>query len=220
MWLSTLPFDVIKIWCDLSLPLWHQFPRMDLLECESNRFGPWVTWQSSKLNVMQVEDKNHWVELEQICRMQMKKCLLSIETGNTELNSSVAPKWFGLTERDKPVCASSTQREQWSSQLTRQIRSHKDLQGIKWKICNELDAGNAEHNRENKRNLDEVFLKRGKNMQETNARTQRNTRELHLELVDDKVTYVRVYWLRRQVRTLDRRSYSSFKLKMGLPIFV
>ena len=44
-----------------------------------------------------------------------------------------------------------------------------------------------------KRNLDEVFLKGVTNMQETNARARRNTRELHLELVGDKVTYVRVY---------------------------
>ena len=55
-----------------------------------------------------------------------------------------------------------------------------------------MDAGNAEQI-EKKRNLDEVFLKGETNMQETNARTQRNTRELHLELVGDKVTYVRVY---------------------------
>ena len=46
---------------------------------------------------------------------------------------------------------------------------------------------------EGKRNLDEVFLEGETNMHETNARTQRNTRELHLELVGDKVTYVRVY---------------------------
>ena len=57
-------------------------------------------------------------------------------------------------------------------------------------------------------------------MQGTNARTQKLTRELHLELGGDKVTYVRVYGLRSQVRTLDRRSYSSFKLKMGLPFFI
>ena len=50
--------------------------------------------------------------------------------------------------------------------------------------------------------------------------TEKNTRELHLELGGDIVTYVRVYWLRSQVRTLDHRSYSSFKLKMGLPFFV
>jgi hypothetical protein len=30
-------------------------------------------------------------------------------------------------------------------------------------------------------------------MQGTNARTQKHTRELHLELGGDKVTYVRVY---------------------------
>ena len=56
-----------------------------------------------------------------------------------------------------------------------------------------MDAGNAEQT-EKKRNLDEVFFEKGEtNMHETNARTQRNTRELHLELGGDKVTYVRVY---------------------------
>ena len=45
-----------------------------------------------------------------------------------------------------------------------------------------------------KENLDEVFLikGRGTNTQGTNAKL-RNTRELHLELGGDKVTYVRVY---------------------------
>ena len=47
--------------------------------------------------------------------------------------------------------------------------------------------------KQKKENLDEVFFEREKNMHETNARAQRNTRELHLELVGDKVTYVRVY---------------------------
>ena len=41
--------------------------------------------------------------------------------------------------------------------------------------------------------LDEVFFERGTNMHGTIARIRRNTRELHLELVGDKVTYVRVY---------------------------
>ena len=45
-------------------------------------------------------------------------------------------------------------------------------------------------------------------------------KKLHLEMVGDKVTYVGVYWLRSQVRSLDHSSYSSFKLKMGLPFFV
>ena len=37
------------------------------------------------------------------------------------------------------------------------------------------------------------FEKEGENMQGTNARTQKYTRELHLELGGDKITYVRVY---------------------------
>ena len=53
---------------------------------------------------------------------------------------------------------SSSQRKHLSPRLSRQVRSHKDLQRINRKICNELDAGNAEHNREKKRNLDEVFF--------------------------------------------------------------
>ena len=53
--------------------------------------------------------------------------------------------------------------------------------------------GNAENNREKKRNIDEVFFERGTNMHETNARAQRNNRDLHLEMAGDKVTYVRVY---------------------------
>jgi hypothetical protein len=31
-----------------------------------------------------------------------------------------------------------------STQLTKQIKSHKDLQGIYWKICNELDTEDTE----------------------------------------------------------------------------
>ena len=60
-------------------------------------------------------------------------------------------------------------------------------------ICKELDAENAEKKRKEKKLkvLDEVFLKGKTNMQETKAR--RDTRELHLEMVGDKVTYVRVY---------------------------
>ena len=52
--------------------------------------------------------------------------------------------------------------------------------------------GNVENNRENKRNLDD-FFGRGTSMQGKNARAQRNNGELHLELVGDKVTYVRIY---------------------------
>ena len=64
-WVFSPPIDMIKLWCDLSLPLWHQFPRRVLLDFCHDGFGPWVTEQSSKLNGMLVEDKIHWVELDQ-----------------------------------------------------------------------------------------------------------------------------------------------------------
>jgi hypothetical protein len=56
-----------------------------------------------------------------------------------------------------------------------------------------LDAGNAEHNKEKKRNLDEVFLRGNMYARNKCKNTEKNTRELHLELVGDRVTYVRVY---------------------------
>ena len=61
----------------------------------------------------------------------MTKCFLSIEVGNTESFSSVAPSCFGLADKKQIVEAEfNTGRKKLSSQLTRQIRSHKDLQGI------------------------------------------------------------------------------------------
>ena len=55
-------------------------------------------------------------------------------------------------------------------------------------ICNELDAENAE---QTERNLDEVFFERGKHI--CMRQMQKLRKELHLEMVGDKVTYVRVY---------------------------
>ena len=52
---------------------------------------------------MLVEDENHRVELEQICRMQMAKCFLSVEFGYSELFALVALSCFGLAERNKSV---------------------------------------------------------------------------------------------------------------------
>ena len=54
-----------KLWCDLSLPLWHQFPRRvfwNLLW-----MGLVLESQHKALDkiVMLVEDKIHWVELDQ-----------------------------------------------------------------------------------------------------------------------------------------------------------
>ena len=74
----------------------------------------------------------------------MAKCFSCGEIGGTEWYASVAPKGVGWTENNKSVRSSSSQRKHLSPQLTRQVRSHKDLQGINRKICNELDAGNAE----------------------------------------------------------------------------
>ena len=55
--------------------------------------------------------------------------------------------------------------------------------------------GNAENYREKKRKerSRQFFFERGTSMHETNARAQRNNRKLHLGLVGNKVTYVRVY---------------------------
>ena len=166
---------------------------------------------------MLVEDKNHRVELEQKCRIKWQVVFSAVKSG-TELCASVAPKGFGWTESNRPVGPSSSQRKHLSPQLTRLVRSHKDLQGINWRMCKEFDAENAE---QTERNLDEVFFERGNTYAWDKCKnTEENTRELHLEMVGDEVTYVRVYWLRSQVRSLDHRSYSSFKLKMGLPFFV
>ena len=58
-------------------------------------------------------------------------------------------------------------------------------------ICKELDAENAE---KTERNLDEVFFERGNTYALDKCKnSKKNTGELHLEMVGDKVTYVRVY---------------------------
>ena len=79
---------------------------------------------------MQVDDKNHRVELDQICMMKMAKCFLNSENGNTESFSLVTPSYFGLADKKRSVRPSSIQRNFLSSQLTRQLGSQKYLQGI------------------------------------------------------------------------------------------
>ena len=144
---------------------------------------------------------------------QVARCLSFSEIGDTKLYGSVIPRGFGWTESIILVRPSSSQRKHLSPQLTRQVRSHKDLQGIRCREC--------WTKRNQKRNLDEIFFERGnKYAWDICKSIEKNARELHLEMVSDNVTYVRVYWLRSQVRSLDHRSYSSFKLKMGLPFFV
>ena len=82
----------------------------------------------------------------------MANCFSCCEIGGTEWYASVVPNGFGWTENNKSVKPSSSQRKHLSPQLTRLVRSHKDLQGIYLKIHNELDAENAE---QIERNLDE-----------------------------------------------------------------
>ena len=144
-WVFSPPIDMIKLWCDPSLPLWHQFPRRVLLDfCHE-----WV-WSLSHRTKQQVEcDAGRGQGSlsgagSRRMQKQVASCLSCSEIGDTVLFVSVVPKGFGWTEGIRPVRSSSSQRKHLSPQLTRQVRSHKDLQGINWKICNELDAENAE----------------------------------------------------------------------------
>jgi hypothetical protein len=84
---------------------------------------------------MQVEDKNHRVELDQKCRMQMAKFCSVCEIGNTESFSLVAPSCFGLADKKRSVRPSATQRK----------ICHLSSLGKKnfTKICKELTEGFA-----------------------------------------------------------------------------
>ena len=102
------PIDMIKLWCDdLSLPLWHQFPRRVLLDFCHDGFGPWVTEQSSNLSRMLVEDNLSEAGSKRI-QKQVARCFSCSEIGSTEFGASVAPKGFGWTEVNSPVWPSSS----------------------------------------------------------------------------------------------------------------
>ena len=147
---SLPPIEMIKLWCDLSPPL-TSISKKGSSEC----LLQWV-WSLSHKAKQQVEcDAGRRQESlsgagAKRMQEQVASCLSCSEIGGTELCASVAPKEFGWTEGNKPVWPSSSQWKHLSPQLTRQEKSHKDLQGICWKICNELDAGNAEQNKEKK----------------------------------------------------------------------
>ena len=66
-------------------------------------FDPWVTAQSTDKNVMLVEDKIHWVELDQKKHRICGKEFFLFEIGGTKWYASVVPKRFGWTENNKPV---------------------------------------------------------------------------------------------------------------------
>ena len=102
-------------------------------------------------NVMLVEDKIHWVELDQKKHRICGKLFFLLWNRWHQWYASVVPKGFGWTENNKSVEPSSSQRKHLSPQLTRLVRSHKDLQGIYWMICNELDAEKCRANRKKSR---------------------------------------------------------------------
>ena len=93
------PIEMIKLWCDLSLPLWHQFPRRALLDfCYK-----WV-WSLSHRAKQHVEcDAGRGQESlsgagAKRIQEQVASCLSCSEIDGTELCASVAPKGFGVTE--------------------------------------------------------------------------------------------------------------------------
>ena len=67
-WRSPSPLEEVilslSLMWSLSPPL-TSISKKGLLEFVVNGFGPWVTTQSNVKNVMLVEDKIHWVELDQ-----------------------------------------------------------------------------------------------------------------------------------------------------------
>lgn len=140
-WVFSPPIDMIKLWCDLSPPL------TSISKKGSSGFLSRRVWSLSHGTKQQVEcDAGRGRESLSgagSSRMQkwVARYLSCSEIGGTEFYASVALRGFDWTENNWPVWPSSSQRKHLSPQLIRQVRSHKDLQGINWEICNELDAG-------------------------------------------------------------------------------
>ena len=134
-------------------------------------------------NVMLVGDKIHWVELDQkkhrICGNLFSWC----EIGGTEWYASVVPKGFSWTKNNKSVKPSSSQRKHLSPQLTRLVKSHKENQ------------------KQTKRNPDEVFFWKGKQICMRQMQKHRKEHKRTSSRYGRRQShYVRVYWLRSQVR--------------------
>ena len=82
---------------------------------------------------------------------------------------SVGPKitnWWNRVHLRENTCHLSS---------LRLVRSHKDLQGIYWKMCNELECRRCRANK--KESIWSLFLKGETNIHETNAKTQKRTQE-------------------------------------------
>ena len=108
-WVFSPPIDMIKLWCDLPLPLWHQFPGRVLLDfCHK-----WV-WSLSRRAKQQVEcDAGRGQESlsgagSKGIQEQVASYFSCSEIGGTELYASVAPKRFGWTENNWSVGPSSS----------------------------------------------------------------------------------------------------------------
>ena len=105
-WVFFPPIEMIKLLCDLSLsPFDINFQEGFFWMFVSNGFGPWVTEQRSKSNVMLVEDKNHWVELEQktgtsgtLFSLQWDRWHWVVVFGGTELVRFDQKQQTGVTE--------------------------------------------------------------------------------------------------------------------------
>ena len=167
VWSIPPPIEMIKLWCDLSLPLWHQFPRRVLLdicykwvwslshkakqqvECDAGRGQESLSGAGSK------ECRDKWQAVFPVVKSVAPSCVLWLHRKN-----SVGPK---KTNRRDRVHHSET---------TCHLSSLDNLDLTR--ICKELDAWNAEQKNESRWSF---FLKGETNMHETNARAHKRTRE-------------------------------------------
>ena len=145
LYLQMISFDVI------SLPLWHQFPRRVFLESVDLVWSlSHSTKQRQKCDACRGQDSLSGAGSEET-QNYVANCFSCYEVGGTQWVASVGQKVFDWAENIKSVKPSSLQRKHLSPQLTRLVRSHKDLQGIYWMICNEFDARNCRENRKKSR---------------------------------------------------------------------
>ena len=139
-----------KLWCSLSPPLTSiskkVFPGIRRIGLVLE-----IHYKAGNKTVMLVEDKIHWVELDQ------KKHRISGKLFFLLWNRWHRVIFFGWTEtigwakNNKLVKPSSSQRKHLSPQLTRLVRSHKDLQGILLKDMQWIGCRKCRANRKKSR---------------------------------------------------------------------
>ena len=103
------PIAMVKLCCDLSLPLWQQFPRRVLLDicCKRVRSLRHRTKQQVECDAGREQESLSGAGSKRM-QEQVASCLSCSEIGGTELCASVAPKGFGSTEGNRPVWLSSS----------------------------------------------------------------------------------------------------------------